>query len=79
MRFEAGLKEDEMEWISVKEKTPEYGEFVLGWDDYEFHAIRVVFGVNYNDVFQDMTGRELDITHWLKPTPPNSTASDDKE
>ena len=56
------------EWVSVKERRPEYDSPVWGWDTQDHCAKEV----NYIDgEFFDMLGEDANITHWMPlPEPP---------
>lgn len=57
-----------MEWISVKDRLPEYFESVLGSDGKEVSvAFRTVEGNWIDEVFE----LDGDVTHWMPlPSPP---------
>lgn len=56
------------EWVSVKDRRPEYDSPVWGWDTQDHCAKEV----NYIDgEFFDTLGEDANITHWMPlPEPP---------
>lgn len=59
------------EWISVKDKTPEYGAVVLVWDDGGFAYIDTWVGHTWK------YGGDFGVTHWMPlPEPPEEVTGD---
>lgn len=56
------------DWISVKDRLPEYDEPVFGYDG-ELADMGIV---NYlNGEFFDLYGDDMNVTHWMPlPEPP---------
>ena len=60
------------EWISINDKLPEKGRFVLVYD----FCTGVQCGVNYGDIWDFGYGISRNVTHW-QPLPEPPEGSDD--
>lgn len=67
-----------LDWISIDDKSPEYGKRILlvitkrGNIEYPVQPTRWVdFGRYYHGYFEDAEGYWVEVTHWaLPPEPP---------
>lgn len=59
-----------MEWISVKERTPEIGQIVLAWMSKRKEPVVVKFDKDNHTSLDVYCDREDLISHWHPITPP---------